>query len=84
MRKKKVGTPEGVRYTYPHQEFWKLASHYPIKVISNSDKHKPDYVNNNLMLCKTFGVSVNRVQLNSLHISLKKKKRHRLFRLFDQ
>ena len=57
MRKKKVETPEGVRYAYPHQEFWKLASQYSVKVISNSDAHKPYYVNDSFMLCKTFAES---------------------------
>ena len=79
MRKKKVGTPEGVRYTYPHQEFWKLASHYPVKVISNSDAHKPEL---DSLIWRQ--ISESSSILNSLHISLKKKKMHRLFRLFDQ
>ncbi|MFA6784618.1 MAG: histidinol-phosphatase [Sphaerochaeta sp.] len=57
MRKKMVETSRGVRYAYPHQEFWKLASQYPVKVITNSDAHNPDYVNDGFTLCKTFAES---------------------------
>lgn len=41
MRKRKVKTVEGERYAYPVLPFWQLAGEYPVKVVTNSDAHKP-------------------------------------------
>ena len=54
MRKGLVKTSYGKRYAYPHHEFWKLAAQYPLKVLCNSDAHKPSYVNNIIDSCLTF------------------------------
>lgn len=53
-RKNLVQTPEGKRYAYPHHEFWKLAAQYPVKVICNSDAHKPADVNDVMGACLAF------------------------------
>lgn len=41
LRKRKVKTAEGERYAYPLLPFWQLAGEYPLKVVTNSDAHKP-------------------------------------------
>ncbi len=41
LRKPKIHTPEGRRPPYPHSEFWRLASAYKVRVIVNSDAHRP-------------------------------------------
>lgn len=32
----------GVRYYYPHLEFWKIAAQYPVKCLIGVDAHSPD------------------------------------------
>lgn len=54
MRRAKVETSEGLRYAYPHHKFWKLASEYPLKVICNSDAHKPEFVHDSIGRCMEF------------------------------
>ncbi|HKL58341.1 MAG TPA: histidinol-phosphatase [Sphaerochaeta sp.] len=54
MRKRLIKTSYGSRYPYPHHEFWKLASQYPVKVLCNSDAHKPSHVNDSMDLCLAF------------------------------
>ncbi len=54
MRKRPIKTPYGTRYPYPHHEFWKLASQYPVKVICSSDAHRPSYVNDSMDLYFSF------------------------------
>ncbi len=54
MRKGIVKTSYGTRYAYPHHEFWKLAAQYPVKVLFNSDAHKPSHVNESMARCLSF------------------------------
>lgn len=54
MRKGLVKTSGGTRYAYPHHEFWKLASETSVKVICNSDAHKPSHVNDSMGRCLSF------------------------------
>ncbi|HKM07188.1 MAG TPA: histidinol-phosphatase [Sphaerochaeta sp.] len=54
MRKRLIKTSYGSRYPYPHHEFWKLAAQYPVKVLCNSDAHKPSHVNDSLENCRSF------------------------------
>ncbi|WP_320128283.1 histidinol-phosphatase [uncultured Sphaerochaeta sp.] len=54
MRKKKIETDRGLRYAYPLSEFWKLAANYPVKVLCNSDAHRPEFVNDRYPECKAF------------------------------
>lgn len=42
LRKSKQMTSQGRCSSYPLFEFWQLASEYPVKVVTNSDAHKPD------------------------------------------
>lgn len=41
FRKPQIDTQSGRRLQYPLEHFWKLASEYPVKVILNSDAHRP-------------------------------------------
>jgi histidinol-phosphatase (PHP family) len=41
FQKKEIITPQGKRKMYPWEPFWELAQDYQIKVIANSDAHKP-------------------------------------------
>ena len=51
FRKGKIETEEGIRFPYPHERFWEIASEYKIRVICNSDAHKPEDVNASIDLC---------------------------------
>ncbi len=44
FRKKKVETPAGLRRPYPLEEFWDIVAEYPIRVVVNSDAHRPQDV----------------------------------------
>lgn len=44
FRKPKIQTPDGERRMYPLYPFWELAADYKIKVIINSDAHRPQDV----------------------------------------
>ena len=54
MRKRKVDTPLGQRYSYPISEFWQIARTYPLKVVTNSDAHAPFEVNAGRKECFDF------------------------------
>jgi histidinol-phosphatase (PHP family) len=41
FRKAMVKAPEGMRWPYPHLEFWRLAAEYDITCVVNSDAHRP-------------------------------------------
>ena len=44
MTKRVIETSQGVRTAYPWRSFWELAREYHVKVVVNSDAHRPDYV----------------------------------------
>ncbi len=44
MRKRKVKGESGLRYAYPLAEFWRMASEYPLKVVTNSDAHESRFL----------------------------------------
>jgi len=48
LRKPKRTTPEGMRSMYPWMQFWELAAEYDIRVVMNSDAHKPSDVTANI------------------------------------
>ena len=48
LRKRQIDTPEGKRPMYPWLPFWEQASDYDIKVIVNSDAHRPEDVSSNM------------------------------------
>jgi len=48
LRKPKIQTPNGKRCLYPLENFWRLASNYNIKVIVNSDAHRPEDIVSNI------------------------------------
>ena len=41
FRKAPVETPTGTRPPYPLEDFWNIVSDYPIRVVANSDAHRP-------------------------------------------
>ncbi len=41
FRKPKMDFADGRRFAYPHPRFWEIAAEYDIKVICNSDAHRP-------------------------------------------
>ncbi len=44
FRKPTIDLPSGRRIAYPYGKFWQMASDYDIKVICNSDAHRPQDV----------------------------------------
>jgi len=44
FRKPLKRTSQGLRLRYPLREFWECAAEYPIRVICNSDAHRPEDV----------------------------------------
>ena len=44
----KIKTEDGTRCMYPWLPFWELAREYDIKVIANSDAHRPQDVSSNI------------------------------------
>ena len=48
LRKPKIKTEDGTRCMYPWLPFWELAREYDIKVIANSDAHRPQDVSSNI------------------------------------
>lgn len=55
MRKRLVGS----RYPYPLTEFWKIASEYPLKVVTNSDAHAPFEVRSGREECFSLAEQTN-------------------------
>lgn len=44
LRRGQKEYPDGVRYQYPHENFWHMAANTPVKVIVGSDCHNPSQV----------------------------------------
>ena len=44
MRKPPVDAPDGPRWKYPVLPFWELAREYDVRVLANSDAHRPEDV----------------------------------------
>jgi histidinol-phosphatase (PHP family) len=51
FRKNSISTPEGKRRQYPWEPFWELCSEYKVKVIINSDAHRPEDVTADMDKC---------------------------------
>ncbi len=63
VRRGKRNYPDGVRYPYPHERFWKQLSGSSQRVIVGSDAHTPEQlfdsaVEKSYELCKAFGLNV--------------------------
>jgi histidinol-phosphatase (PHP family) len=59
MRKKLVRSEDGnLRYAYPLERFWAMATEYPLKVVCNSDAHDPAQVNDRDPECAAFAAKV--------------------------
>jgi histidinol-phosphatase (PHP family) len=55
LRKQHIDTPEGKRRMYPWLPFWELAADYDIRVIVNSDAHRPEDVSSNMVEAAEIG-----------------------------
>ena len=44
LNKPKINTKSGMRYQYPLIDFWELSKNYDIKIVANSDAHRPQDV----------------------------------------
>lgn len=55
LRKQKIDTPQGKRCMYPWLPFWELASEYDVRVIVNSDAHRPEDVTGNMQEATEIG-----------------------------
>ena len=55
LRKRKIDTPTGKRCMYPWLPFWELAGDYDIKIIVNSDAHRPEDVSSNMAEAAAIG-----------------------------
>lgn len=51
FRKPKIETEDGIRNAYPVEKFWEIATDYNIKVICNSDAHRPEDVTASIEDC---------------------------------
>ena len=51
FRKPKMDFEDGRRFAYPHPRFWEIASDYKIKVLCNSDAHRPEDADASIDLC---------------------------------
>lgn len=62
LMKRVSKTHTGVRTAYPWRPFWELAREYEIKVVVNSDAHRPDYVDLGIVegeaMAKELGLSL--------------------------
>lgn len=56
LRKPKIDTPSGTRCMYPWLPFWELASEYDIRIIVNSDAHRPEDVSSQLKEAADIGI----------------------------
>ncbi|MDA3941103.1 MAG: histidinol-phosphatase [Spirochaetia bacterium] len=59
LRKNKVLTEDGIRSVYPLLNFWELAGRFDIKVICNSDAHRPEDVDASIKECKELADKYN-------------------------
>ena len=66
FRKPNVTTPTGERDMYPWREFWELASEYDIRVLSNSDAHRPEDIVAGIAKAESLAdeLGLKRAQLN--------------------
>lgn len=68
LRKPKIDTPEGKRCMYPWLPFWELASDYDIRVIVNSDAHRPEDVSSNIAEAAEIGEKFGLTRVDLSHL----------------
>lgn len=49
--KGEIKTPNGKRWGYPIENFWKIASQYDVEVVINSDAHYPENITGGMKEC---------------------------------
>lgn len=58
MIKRPNETSRGVRFKYPYREFWELVAERDLRVICNSDAHKPELVIKNAANARQFALDI--------------------------
>ncbi len=66
LRKPKIESEEGLRCRYPWERFWRLAGEYRIRVVVNSDAHRPQDVGASMDECIAIAA---RYGLEVVHLS---------------
>ena len=59
LRKKLIETPNGMRHPYPVEEFWEMARDMGVKIVINSDAHRPQDVSAHLRNSVSFAEKLN-------------------------
>ena len=75
LNKGHINTTLGKRRQYPLIDFWQLSKEYPIKIVANSDAHRPQDVHKQVVdahsFAKDVGLHVNDISIDSkrrLHV----------------
>lgn len=69
-----VETPQGPRPMYPVRRFWEMALEEGVRVVANSDAHRPEDVGRNMLGAMSFAASMG-IKLCSYEIDLNSKTR---------
>jgi len=67
LNKPTIHTKVGKRRQYPLNDFWQLSKEYPIKIVANSDAHRPKDVVSQVRDAHLFATSVS-LTISSLNI----------------
>ena len=75
LRKPKMDFADGRRFAYPHPRFWEIASDYDIKVLCNSDAHRPEDVDASINQCREMADknSLEYADMSYIHNNRKRK-----------
>ncbi len=73
LKKPPVGTPQGPRPMYPLRSFWEMALEEGVRVVANSDAHRPSDVAQNLFGAVSFADSLG-IKLCSYDVDLNAEK----------
>ena len=71
LNKPTIHTKRGKRRQYPLIDFWQLSKEYPIKIVANSDAHRPKDVASQVRHAHLFATSEN-LTISSLNIETSK------------
>ncbi len=67
LNKRTITTKNGKRLMYPLIDFWELSREYPIKVVTNSDAHRPENVKSQLLNGISYAQNLG-IGLSPIHI----------------
>ena len=73
LRKKLIETPDGIRHPYPVEEFWEMARDMGVKIVINSDAHRPQdvsaHLRNSVGFVEKLGIRLAGWEIDGNHIS---------------